>query len=250
MFDAIGLLLDKGGLSMMALLALSAYALAVVGLKAYQFYQGRMWGSHPVADEVVMLLDAGEAAKAKRHAKADGSPMGMMLFQTMHTIQNEKMSPPKRHAEIQRVGNSILKHLEAHLRGLEFAATAGPLLGLLGTVGGMVKAFASLEAAGSRVDPSVLAGGIWEALLTTIVGLAVAIFATGAYFLFDSVIERFRTEMKDATTRVIEFDALIADNEQTGDQKKPAIHVASIPRVPQAVRGAAVGSGRSRVVGV
>lgn len=235
MMESLGLMAEKGGFAMWLLGALSVYTLAVVIMKAYQLYQARMIGN-PVADEVIMLLEAGEAAKAKRHAKSDASPMGIMLFQTMHTIQNEKLTAVKRHAEIQRIGNAIIKTLESNLRALEFASLCGPLLGLLGTVGGMIKTFASIESAGTKIDPSILAGGIWQALLTTVAGLAVAIFATACYYAFDAVIERFRSEMKDAVTRVIEFDSMIADTEQTGSQKKPTLAFSSQPApAPQQV---------------
>jgi biopolymer transport protein ExbB len=241
MFDGVIHLVDKGGMPMVLLLALSVYALGVILLKAWQFYQARIWSS-PVGEEVLLLLEAGEAAKAKRHAKADLSPMGMLLFHMMHTIQNERLTPVKRHGEIQRVGQSILSRLEAHLRGLEFAALVAPLLGLVGTVSGMIKTFAALQAAGGRVDIAVLSGGIWEALLATIVGLAIAVLATAAYTVFDSIIERFRAEMKDVSTRLLEFDALLAETEQTGDQKKPtaAMHVLPVRVTPQQARARAV----------
>lgn len=243
MIDSLGLMAEKGGLTMWLLGALSVYTLTVVIMKAYQLYQGGLIGN-PVAEEVLMLLDAGEPAKAKRHAKSDASPMGIMLFQTMHTIQNEKLTPVKRHAEIQRIGNAILKTLESNLRGLEFAALAGPLLGLLGTVGGMITTFASIEAAGTKIEPALLAGGIWAALLTTVAGLAVAIFATACHYAFEALIDRFRGEMKDAVTRVIEFDAMIAETEQTGNQKKPALafaQPAAVPATIPRIRGRSTG---------
>jgi len=64
--------------------------------------------------------------------------------------------------------------LEGGFRALDSVAQLSPLLGLFGTVLGMIDAFQSLQSAGSQVDPSLLAGGIWVALLTTAVGLAVA----------------------------------------------------------------------------
>src|SRR5262249_28066281 len=78
-----------------------------------------------------------------------------------------------------------------------------PLLGLLGTVSGMVKAFAKLELAGSRVDPAMLAGGIWEALLATVAGLTIAIPAMAAHYIFEGKVDRIRADMKDAAVRVI-----------------------------------------------
>ena len=74
-----------------------------------------------------------------------------------------------------RQGQSQLFELGKHLKVLEVLAMIAPLLGLLGTVIGMIAAFQAMEQAGSQIDPSVLSGGIWQALLTTAAGLIVAI---------------------------------------------------------------------------
>ena len=81
-------------------------------------------------------------------------------------------------------------------------ATTAPLLGLLGTVVGMIDAFQALQEAGSRADPAALAGGIWEALLTTAAGMAVAIPAGVALTWFESIAARLQGDMETAATRV------------------------------------------------
>lgn len=210
--DSIGLLFDKGGFVMVLLMGLSVYSLALISLKAYQFYNARLFGGNPIADEVMLLLEAEEVAKAKRHARNDATPMGQVIAATFAAIQKPDLTPAKRYAEIQRVGNAALHNLETHMKGLEMASNIAPLLGLLGTVIGMVKAFATLQGAGSRVDPSVLAGGIWEALLTTAGGLMIAIPAMAAFYWLDGFIERFRTQMRDVVTRIIEKDVMIAQH--------------------------------------
>ena len=83
--------------------------------------------------------------------------------------------------EVERVARVKLDGLESGLPFLSLIATISPLLGLLGTVLGMIEAFQQLETAGDRVDPAILSGGIWEALLTTAAGLSVAIPAA-AFF--------------------------------------------------------------------
>ena len=82
-------------------------------------------------------------------------------------------------------------------------ANLSPLLGLLGTVMGMIGAFAQLEGAGTKVDPALLAGGIWEALLTTAFGLSVAIPSLAAYYILEGQVDNVRANMKDAATRVL-----------------------------------------------
>ena len=77
------------------------------------------------------------------------------------------------------------------LSGLAVVAQASPLLGLLGTVVGMIAAFVQIETLGEMVTPSDLAGGIWVALLTTAAGLIVAVPAVIAYTIFQSQAARY-----------------------------------------------------------
>jgi biopolymer transport protein ExbB len=103
-----------------------------------------------------------------------------------------------------RVAKQCLARARAGLRPLELIATIAPLLGLLGTVLGMISAFQALQEAGARADPSMLAGGIWEALLTTAAGMAVAIPASVAATWFESITDRLRLEMEDIGTRIFQ----------------------------------------------
>ena len=104
--------------------------------------------------------------------------------------------------EVTRVGRDELERLRSWLRPLEIIATLSPLLGLLGTVIGMIAAFRSLEAAGSQVDPAILSGGIWQALLTTAVGLIVAIPALLLHNWLERRVERCAHHVEDYATRV------------------------------------------------
>jgi len=74
-----------------------------------------------------------------------------------------------------RLGSIELQRMERGFRTLSILGNTAPLLGLLGTIIGMIKAFMVIEMAGGRVDSQALAGGIWEAMLTTGVGLAVSL---------------------------------------------------------------------------
>lgn len=85
---------------------------------------------------------------------------------------------------------------QSWLKGLEIASVIAPLLGLLGTVIGMISAFQALESAGGSPEISVLAGGIWQALSTTAAGMVVSIFATVFLGLFDSAIENMDNKLE------------------------------------------------------
>lgn len=89
------------------------------------------------------------------------------------------------------------------MRSLELIVITAPLLGLLGTVLGMIEAFRSLETAGGRVDPYILSGGIWVALLTTAAGLLVAIPAAACLSFFEGAIEKTTQRMETAVTRIL-----------------------------------------------
>lgn len=86
----------------------------------------------------------------------------------------------------------LLDQQKSGMRLLEVIAATAPLVGLLGTVIGMIEAFQQLQAAGSQVDPSQLSGGIWQALLTTAAGLVVALPALAAWHYFDRRFEAGR----------------------------------------------------------
>lgn len=115
--------------------------------------------------------------------------------------------------EVERSAINQLNQLRSFLRPLEIIASLSPLLGLLGTVLGMITAFQKMEGAGSQVDPSVLSGGIWQALLTTAVGLAVAILVVTMHSWLERKIERIANNINDAVTQVFtsqEAERLVA----------------------------------------
>ena len=104
--------------------------------------------------------------------------------------------------ETGRVARQTLYRAREGLRALELISTIAPLLGLLGTVLGMIAAFQVLQESGNRADPSALAGGIWEALLTTAAGMSVAIPAGIALSWFESLADRLQADLEDLATRI------------------------------------------------
>ncbi|MEL6980005.1 MAG: MotA/TolQ/ExbB proton channel family protein [Pseudomonadota bacterium] len=127
-----------------------------------------------------------------------------------------------------RLAKEALADLRSGLRGLKVIIVIAPLLGLLGTVLGMIEAFQTLQASGARADPSALAGGIWEALLTTAAGMAVAIPAAVALTYFESVIERTRISMESVGAIVFaeRRTAPEAEPRETAAATMRSVHVA------------------------
>ena len=195
-------LLDKGGPVMLILLALSVVALTIILVKIYQFSRSRLLRTEFIDQAVLLLHNDGPDTTLLALAETS-HPVARVMETTLRTSTNTSLSIEDRDTEISRVGSAEIRNLESYLRGLEVIANLSPLLGLLGTVLGMIKAFARLESAGTKVDPAILAGGIWEALLTTAFGLSVAIPALAAFYILEGQVENVRAQMKDATIRVL-----------------------------------------------
>lgn len=195
-------MIAKGGTVMAILIALSVYVVAVILYKVWQFWQAKITEIDFVG-EVVEYVEDKNTPEALRVSANQVNPLARVIEVALNAITSKKMSPEKRDRAISAVGSAHIRRLETHMRGLEMVANISPLLGLLGTVVGMVKAFSSIEQFGSQVDPSMLAGGIWEALLTTVAGLSVAIPALAAHYMLDQKIENFRATMQEAVSLIL-----------------------------------------------
>jgi biopolymer transport protein ExbB len=194
-------LLEKGGAVMYVLLAFSVAGLAIVLLKVLQFQRLKLRRLGFV-DDAIAKIAAGQIAEARTILSGRANPVARVIEAAVDTAAAASMDEKERDAEISRVGSAEIQNMETYLGGLEVIANLSPLLGLLGTVFGMIAAFSELQTAGSEVDPTILAGGIWEALLTTAFGLSIAIPALAAFYLLEAQVERVRNAMKDSVIRV------------------------------------------------
>ncbi len=102
-------------------------------------------------------------------------------------------------------GRAEMRKLERNLGAIATIAGVAPLLGFLGTVTGMIRAFMKIQVLGGNVNASVLAGGIWEALVTTASGLAVGIPAFILYNYFVGRVESFGGEMEKASNELMDL---------------------------------------------
>jgi len=103
-----------------------------------------------------------------------------------------------------RIRSAEMKRMEAGLPTLGLLGNTAPLLGLLGTITGMIKAFMVIEQAGGKVDAQALAGGIWEAMITTGVGLAVAIPLLILLHMLEGIVERRVQSMDSSLSMLLE----------------------------------------------
>lgn len=206
-------LFDKGGVMMVVIVLLSVYALGVIVFKIWQFTSENIF-DRSFVDKALMDIKQGDRHGAMRDLESIEGPLARIMRVSFTCVANREMSQKSREAEIMRVGSADLHRLESHMRGLEVAAAIAPLLGLLGTVAGLIDSFSKLGIAGTRVDPSLLAGGIWEALLTTAAGLAVAIPSLGAHAIFESMLGKLRVSMKDVSVQILSLEDEFRKNER------------------------------------
>ena len=196
--------LDLGGPIVLVLIAMSVLALTIVIVKLWQF-RGLRRGDAALAQRALQLHRGGRSSAALALVEESRKPVAGTLAQALRG-ERDRVPEDKVREEVLRHARDILESLRSGFRTLEVIASLAPLLGLLGTVLGMIEAFRRLEEAGNRVDPSLLSGGIWEALLTTAVGLAVAIPVVAILNWFERRVERLAHEMESIVTRVFTVD--------------------------------------------
>lgn len=191
-------LLD-GGPVIWAIALLSVITLAIILWKAWRLAHAGAWRKGRARDAVA-AFERGDHAAVEAILARRGGPRCTVVRAAI-AGRADKPDALAREDTL-RVARNELAEAATGLRALELIATIAPLLGLLGTVLGMIAAFQALQESGARADPSQLAGGIWEALLTTAAGMAVAIPASAALTWFEAVIDRMRRDIEDAVTRI------------------------------------------------
>ena len=193
--------LIRGGPALWVIAALSVLTLALILWKFWDLARLGAWSRGP-AEQSVTLWQAGARGDALDRLAGRRGLRARISRRAMETRSAPAMPDSAAREETQRVGKQALMQARRGLRALELIATIAPLIGLLGTVLGMIEAFQALQAAGNRADPAALAGGIWQALLTTAAGMAVAIPAAMALSWFESICDRVQADLEDLATRI------------------------------------------------
>ena len=174
--------IEKGGIIFSILLVLSAVGLALI---TYKFIEINFFNDLDLQSFEKDLNDTANIGDFKRLIDLKpSSEKKILLTETLNIIQSNT-SKVLKDQEIETLLQKKYLRSQKFLPSLEIIAQVSPLIGLLGTVIGMIDSFNELELGGSLVDPSILAGGIWTALLTTAMGLIVAIPALISHYFFD-----------------------------------------------------------------
>tara|TARA_R110000764_G_scaffold50920_6_gene111762 strand:- start:822 stop:1526 length:705 start_codon:yes stop_codon:yes gene_type:complete len=198
-------LVMAGGHVVWLLIAMSVIALTTIIYKIVQFGMAGVGRSGNV-EKAVTLYRNGHRREALAAVQGAGDPASVTVATAIRGSLRTDVSEASVREEVERVATSEINALKSHLGLLDTIGSLAPLLGLLGTVLGMIQAFRAMEAAGRNVDPAILSGGIWAALLTTAAGLIVAIPVVAIASWFDRSILQVARKTEDAVTRIFTPD--------------------------------------------
>lgn len=202
-FTAAMTWLYAGGPVLMILAGLSVLSLTVILFKSWQFIMLRIEATAFI-NKAFIAWRGGDWGQVEHVLQSTSNPAAPILHTALTGVLAGNVREDLLREECQRQGAHALHKLRSGLRILEVIAAISPLLGLLGTVVGMIDAFQALaSASGAQADPKALSEGIWQALLTTAAGLAVAIPTVVALNALERIIERFTHHVEDALTRAM-----------------------------------------------
>ena len=189
----------KGGWMMAPILVSSLIALAIFIERLITLRRARI-DTEAFMREIKEIVRKGNIYEAIHRCAKTPGPIAAIIKAGLEKRE-------KSHAEIkdaiESAGRTEIYVLERYLGVLATVASIAPLLGFMGTVLGMIKAFMQIQALGGNVNASVLAGGIWEALITTVAGLAVSIPALIGYNYLVNRVQQFVFEMEVSSQDLI-----------------------------------------------
>ncbi len=192
-------ILMAGGWAMVPILICSAVALAIVLERCWTLRRSHVLPPG-LGDEVRKWAASGQLDPAHLDALAKGSPLGELLASAV-AVRNRPRELIKE--RIEDTGRHVVHRLERYMSTLGTIALIGPLLGLFGTVIGLIRMFMQVMA-GGMADPTKMAGGIGEALVCTASGLTVAIPAYVLHRYFRSRIAGYCVDMEKQATALLD----------------------------------------------
>ena len=187
-------IVEAGGLMMWPIILCSVIAVAIILERAWTLQEKRVL-PRDMMQKVWQLVETQQINDKVIAALQQSSPLGQVLAAGLASRHRSRDIMMER---LEDTGRHVVHELERFLNTLGTIAGISPLLGLLGTVTGIIKAFNAIQA-GAMGDPKMLSGGIAQALVTTAAGLVVAIPSLIAYRFLRGKVERIVVEMeKDA----------------------------------------------------
>jgi len=163
-------IVKAGGWLMIPIIVCSIVAVAIIGERLWALQRKKVIPKHLVA-QIWHWYSTGQLKEEQITQIRKSSPLGRVLAAGLSNMNHSRDVMKE---SIEEIGRHEVHELERYLNSLGTIAAISPLLGLLGTVIGMIKVFSVITIQGVG-DPTVLSGGISEALITTAAGLSVAI---------------------------------------------------------------------------
>jgi len=189
----------KGGWVMFAILGVSIMAMTIIIERLLFFYRIR-GNDDQLISFIERCLKENDIEACLRACESEQSLLASIIY---HALKEWDAGVERLEEVFNFEGNRAIERMEKNLRGLAVAIQGAPLLGLLGTVTGLIRAFMRVEQMSGETSVASLAGGIWEALLTTAFGLIVAIPALFVYHMFESKVTRYANLIRDAGEKIV-----------------------------------------------
>jgi len=183
-------LIMKGGPIMIPIIALSVIALAIILERFWTLWKIRI-NFQQFSQEIFLYLERGlfqkalERCEKVRHPIADVFKLGIL---------NRAQKREELEAMMEREGDEQIQYLERYLGALLIIIGVEPMLGFLGTIVGLIRAFMAWEQLGPNITVSALAAGIYQAMVTTAAGLSVAI---PAYILYHLIVGKIKSHAQE-----------------------------------------------------
>lgn len=194
-------LFQQGGILMWPILATSVVAMAITIERLFSLRRATI-DTREFMDSIRSVLRQNRIAEALQMCEETQGPIARIMKAGI--MKHDKSKADIREA-IEDAGHLEVPRLERYLSALATCANIAPLLGLLGTVAGMIKAFAQIQYKQGQVNPSDLAEGIGNALVTTAAGLCVAIPALIVFNYFVSRVENMVLEMEVSSSELVDL---------------------------------------------
>jgi len=191
----------KGGWIMIPIVLLGFVAVYIFGERYYTIRNAAKI-DHNFMDQIKSLIHRGKIDDAIMLCRSNEAPVARMIEKGISRIGRPLNDV---NTAIENVGNLEISKLEKGFPALASVAGGAPMLGFLGTVIGMVQAFYNMSSAGSNVDVTILSGGIYLAMVTTVGGLIVGITAYFAYNILVAKVESVVFNMEATTSEFMDL---------------------------------------------
>lgn len=200
-------LIIKGGPVMIPIIALSIIGLAIILERFWTLWKIRV-NFQQFAHEIFLFLERGHFQKALERCEKMRNPIGEVF---KLGILNRTLKREELEAMMEREGDEQIQYLERYLGALLIIVGVEPMLGFLGTIIGLIKAFMTWEQLGANITVSALASGIYQAMITTAAGLIVAI---PAFIFYHLIVGRIKSHAQEISYYSNELLDIISSTER------------------------------------